>query len=150
MKKLILACALLTGAYNFAQTDVNLLIHHTLKGQNTVLQSTETNAQDEDYQITRLQYYITRITVIHDGNQETAISDDTVALINVANELNTTIELGAVNATNLEGVKFHIGVYSPVNNEDPTQWPSGHPLAPQNPSMHWGWHLDTDLLHLKG
>ena len=139
MKKVLLIILLGIGTVLQAQTDVNLEIRHTLNGVNTVMNTVETNNMNNDFKITRLQYYITRISIIHDGNQVTAIDDSIVALINVNDELTSTIPLGAQNFTSVEGVKFHIGVYSPVNNEDPTLWPTGHPLAPKNPSMHWGW-----------
>ncbi|MGB0933487.1 MAG: MbnP family protein [Lishizhenia sp.] len=122
-----------------AQQPINLEITHGLNGVNSVLNTIESNNLGENFQITRLQYYVSSITVIHDGNQSLPISLDTIALINVADELVSTIPLGNLNVTNVEGVEFKIGVYAPVNNEDPTQWPSDHPLAPQNPSMHWGW-----------
>jgi len=103
-----------------------------------------------DYQVTRLQYYLTRITVIHDGGQTTAIPDATLALVNAEDETSTTLPLGNINVTNIEGVKFHIGVWSPMNNDDPSLWPMGHPLAPQSPSMHWGWASGYRFLVYEG
>ena len=139
MKKVILMALLTFSVMSQAQTDFNLEIRHTLNSVNTVMNTVETNSMSHDFKITRLQYYITRISIIHDGNQTTSVGDDVVALLNVNDELISTIPLGALSISSVEGVKFHIGVYSPVNNEDPSLWPSTHPLAPKNPSMHWGW-----------
>lgn len=125
--------------FSNAQTDVNLEINHTLNSSTSVMNTIEVNNLNQEFKITRLQYYVTGISVIHDGAQVLPISLDTVALINVSNEQTTTIPLGNLNVSSIEGVKFNIGVYAPVNNENPAQWPAGHPLAPQNPSMHWGW-----------
>lgn len=130
---------IISTQFSYAQTNVSLEINHTLNSSNPVMNTTEENNLNEEFKITRLQYYVTGISVIHDGGQALPISLDTVALINVSNELTTTIPLGNLNVSSIEGVKFNIGVYAPVNNENPAQWPAGHPLAPQNPSMHWGW-----------
>lgn len=139
MKNTVLIILLVININLQAQTEVNLEIRHTLAGVNSVMNTVETNSSGEDFKITRLQYYITRISIIHDGNQTLTVDDSIVALVNVNNELTTTIALGEHNVNSIEGIKFKIGVYSPVNNEDPLQWASNHPFAPQNPSMHWGW-----------
>lgn len=138
------------GSMTIAQTHINLEIRHTLNGMNAVMDTVETNNLNNDFKITRLQYYITRISIIHDGNQITAIDDSVVTLINVDDELVTTIPLGPQNFTNIEGVKFHIGVYAPLNNDDPSLWPSTHPLAPQIPSMHWMWHAGYRFIAFEG
>ena len=104
----------------------------------------------QDYKVTRLQYYITRISVVHDGGNVLAISDDTVALINANGNSFSTIELGDLNVTSIEGVKFHIGVYDPANNANPSLYESGHPLAPKSPSMHWGWAAGYRFLVYEG
>lgn len=150
MKKIILLTLLSASLLSYAQTNFNLEIRHTLDGVNSVMNTTETNSMNDDFEITRLQYYITRISVIHDGNQITSIDDSVAVLVNVDNELVTTIPLGLQNISLVEGVKFHIGVYSPVNNEDPTLWPSQHPFAPQNPSMHWGWASGYRFIAFEG
>ncbi|SFT54998.1 Por secretion system C-terminal sorting domain-containing protein [Lishizhenia tianjinensis] len=150
MKNLLLFCALVFAGFANAQVDVNLLIHHTFNNQTPVMNTPGLIRNGEEIKFTRIQYYITRISVIHDGNQVTPISDDTVALVNVDHGLNTTIELGEVNATTLEGVKFHIGVYAPVNNENPSLQPAGHPLAPSLPNMHWGWAAGYRFAALEG
>ncbi len=139
MKNLLLIVLLSTSVLLYSQTNFNLEIRHTLDDSNPVMNTIETNSETNDFKITRLQYYISRISIIHDGNQITSIDDSVAVLLNVNNELISTIPLGEQNISSVEGVKFHIGVYSPVNNEDPSLWPMSHPFAPQNPSMHWGW-----------
>ena len=76
------------------------------------------------------------VNVIHDGGQETPATG-VYALVDASQP--TTIDLGSLNITTVEGIKFYVGVNTPQNNQDPALWPSTHPLAPKNPSMHWGW-----------
>lgn len=150
MKKVLIMAWLTISIMSQAQTNFNLEIRHTLNGVNTVMNTVETNSMNNDFKITRLQYYITRISIIHDGNQITPIDDSIAALLNVNDELTSIIPLGALNVSSVEGVKFHIGVFSPVNNDDPSLWPSGHPFAPQNPSMHWGWASGYRFIAFEG
>lgn len=133
-----------------AQTDVVLRINHKLDNSTFLLNVESQNNLAHQFRATRLQYYITRITVVHDGGQELAITDDTVALITAGVDAFTDVPLGNLNVTAIEGVKFHIGVYSPMNTADPSLHPSDHPLAPQAPSMHWGWAAGYRFLVYEG
>lgn len=145
---LILSC--FTCGTTLSQVNTELRINHRLGSQTFQLNATGTNNMTQDFQVTRLEYYVTRITVEHDGGQFTAISDDTVALINAADGTYSSIELGTLNITNVEGVKFHVGVFAPVNNADPSLYAPSHPLAPQSPSMHWGWSAGYRFLVIEG
>lgn len=133
-----------------AQTDVVLRINHKLDNLPFQTNVTSENNLGNQFRITRLLYYITRITVIHDGGQNLAISDDTVALVRASSTDFSDISLGNLNVTSIEGIKFHIGVYSPANNADPSLYPAEHPLAPQSPSMHWGWASGYRFLVVEG
>ena len=133
-----------------AQTDVVLRINHKLDDATFQLDVESQNNLAHIFKATRLQYYITRITVVHDGGQELAITDDTVALITAGVDAYSDVPLGNLNVTNIESVKFHIGVYAPMNTSDPLQHPSDHPLAPQAPSMHWGWAAGYRFLVYEG
>src|SRR5690606_7713783 len=140
MKSIVVLLVFLsTGFVSRAQNDVELKIFHRLGAQDFQLNSTAENNLNNEFQVTRLEYYITRISVIHDGNQSTSIGDDTLALVDAADAISTTIPLGNLTITSVEEIRFHIGVYAPTNNADPSLQPMGHPLAPQSPSMHWGW-----------
>lgn len=137
--------------FSQAQTDVTLRINHMLNGQEFQLNQSAVNDFNQSYKITRMSYYISRFTVIHDGGQETAIPDEVIALIKCNNSTPfTTISFGSLNVTAIEGVKFHIGVYDPINLADPGLQPAQSPLAPQNPSMHWGWAFGYRFLALEG
>ena len=150
MKDITLAILLCASFSINAQVNTNIRIYHTLGTQLFQMNSTTQNDLTQDYQVTRIEYYLTKFSVVHDGGQITAISDDTVALISATDGTFSSIELGSLNITDVEAVKFHIGVYSPVNNEDPSLYPSSHPLAPKSPSMHWGWASGYRFLVYEG
>ena len=150
MKNVILG-VLLCGAFSInAQVNTNIRIYHLLGTQLFQMNSTTQNNLAQDYKITRLQYYMTKFSIVHDGGQITSVSDDTVALISATDGIFSSIELGSLNISNVEAVKFHIGVYSPLNNGDPALFPSSHPLAPKSPSMHWGWASGYRFLVYEG
>jgi hypothetical protein len=52
--------------------------------------------------------------------------------------------------TDLDQIRFSIGVDLAHNHLDPATYPSDHPLAPQDPSMHWGWQGGYRFIALEG
>jgi len=130
-----------------AQTNVVLNIEHRLN-QTPFAFNTEASAPiGYSFDVTRLQYYISGIDLIHDGGQTTSVVD-TWLLVNAGNDVN--FDLGSHSVTIIEGINFYIGVGRDTNNADPSQHPSGHPLAPQNPSMHWGWQSGYRFVAIEG
>lgn len=59
-------------------------------------------------------------------------------------------EIGMHTISDLKSMVFHVGVPPELNHQDPTIWDSNHPLAPQNPSMHWGWSSGYRFIALEG
>ena len=145
----ILAFSLLTLSSN-AQVNTELRIYHMLGTQAFQMSTTAQNNIGHDFQVERLQYYVSNLSIIHDGGVETPINVDTVALMNAADGVFSTIELGSHTITSVEGVKFYIGVPQPTNNADPSLYGPDHPLAPQSPSMHWGWASGYRFLAYEG
>jgi hypothetical protein len=132
----------------FSQQTVKLTINHKLNSQAYLTTLTATNNLGNTFKTTRLQYYISKITIIHDGAQTTDAAG-VYALVNAATA--TAIDLGSFNnITTIEGISFGIGVNTPENNQDPTLWPSTHPLSPKNPSMHWGWASGYFFIAMSG
>ncbi len=119
-----------------AQKNVVLNINHFIGDEFYDSELIGTNDLGNDFKVNRLEYYLSQITLIHDGGAETLI-EDLWLLVNP--ELNQSYELGQFTFENLEGIRLGIGVEEEVNHDDPALWPSDHPLAPKNPSMHWGW-----------
>lgn len=143
-----LFCMLFVGFLAYNQTEVTLVIDHKLGSNDFQMNQVAQNNLGNDFKLTRMQYYITRFSVIHDGGQILAVDDNVIALVSAENY--TSIPLGSLNVTSIEGIKFHIGVYQPRNNADPSLELTGTPLAPQNPSMHWGWSAGYRFIALEG
>jgi hypothetical protein len=148
--KTILSTLILTFALSaYCQTPVNLNIYHKLGTADFAYnQPSQNNMTNGNFKLTRMEYYMTKFTIIHDGGMTTTVPSSVVALVK-ANE-QTSIALGSFNVTNIEGIKFHIGVHTPVNHEDPSVQPSGAPLSFQSPSMHWGWTSGYRFIALEG
>lgn len=121
-----------------AQVNLNLNIQHLLGSEEFEFDKEVNSTEGDPFEISRLQYYISQISVFHDNGKQTKIKD-TWALITTGNKLETTIELGEYDMTQVDKIIFHVGVEEEVNHDDPALWPEDHPLAPKNPSMHWGW-----------
>jgi hypothetical protein len=145
MKKILfLLISILTFNKIHAQKNVTLIINHKLGANNFAFNTTAQNDLMQNFQITRVDYYISGIKIIHDGGQITPVQD----YILVKGSYSVSEPLGSMNVTNVEGIKFSIGVDSPANNEDPAL--KLGPLAFQTPSMHWGWGAGYRFVALEG
>ncbi len=133
---LILTATLMISMSGFAQKNVLLKIHHKLGDQDFAMEAGAKNNLDEDFNVTRLQYYISEIAIFDENGAEMTVSDLWV-LADAEEE--TSAKLGGFDIERVEKISFHIGVDSAHNHLDPTTYPALHPLAPQYPSMHWGW-----------
>lgn len=141
---LVFLCALLSVE---AQKNVILHIEHKVGNEDFALNTVFTSEAGYQYMPTRLQYYVSLPVIYHDGGQ-IAYPNNRYFLINAEEEAN--LSLGFLNVENIEGVLFSIGVDEARNHLDPAQYPAGHPLAPQNPSMHWGWVGGYRFLAMEG
>lgn len=149
MKKpllLTMMCLLMSWS-SIAQTTVQLNIHHKLGEAAFALETPATNNLDNDYKVTRLEYYISEISLIHDGGLQTPIEDLWI-LVDASEQ--TQVDLGDYNITSLEAIELHIGVDPDHNHLDPASYSSDHPLAPQFPSMHWGWASGYRFVAMEG
>jgi hypothetical protein len=149
MKKFLIAAGLLLSMCQAsAQNVVTLSIKHMLGSAPFALNTTAQSNLSQDFKITRVDYYISGIKIIHDGGTETAVPNHYII---AKGDQNVVDDLGSfTNITNIEGIKFSVGVDYPNNNADPTQWPSDHPLSFQGPSMHWGWTSGYRFIALEG
>ncbi|HSF89339.1 MAG TPA: MbnP family protein [Saprospiraceae bacterium] len=132
---------------SFAQSNVHLVIHHKLGDQDFAMNSPAKNNLDHDFEVTRLEYYISGITLIHDNGTATPVPD-TYILVNAASP--TEVELGSFPVSEIEAIHFAIGVDPEHNHLDPASFDPSHPLAPKSPSMHWGWTAGYRFLALEG
>jgi len=83
-----------------------------------------------------LRYYISKITIHHDGTKSTPLPD-TYLLVD-AKEVQR-YSLGDLDVAVVDSITFFIGIDKERNHLDPTTYPDWHPLALKTPSMHWGW-----------
>lgn len=130
-----------------AQVDISIHMHQKLGdqpfGYNTVVQT----AAGYFVKVTRLEYYISEVKLIHDGGQITPVTDQYFL---VAPNADSILELGNFDITLLEGIEYSLGVDAGHNHLDPASYPSSHPLAPKNPSMHWGWTAGYRFIAFEG
>ena len=61
-----------------------------------------------------------------------------------------SFDLGQYDVPNIEQINFSVGVPEPINHLDITQYPTGHFLSFQTPSMHWGWTSGYKFLLVDG
>ncbi|MCH2043295.1 MAG: T9SS type A sorting domain-containing protein [Saprospiraceae bacterium] len=133
-----------------AQKNISVQISHVVDGADNpfVENTTYSSANNGTFSFDRFEYYLCNFKIIHDGGQELTVSN-LYALIN-ASKGNGAIDLGSYNVTDIEGIDFNVGVDSATNHLDPASYASDHPLAPQNPSMHWGWASGYRFIALEG
>jgi hypothetical protein len=131
---LLIAIFVITSG--FSQKNVYVQLETKMGEEAFVLDNIFTREDGTSFQPKRLQYYISKPIVIHDGGLETA-APNRYFLVNGGQT--APLDLGLMNVNNVEGIKFSVGVDSASNHLDPALYDSKHPLAYQNPSMHWGW-----------
>jgi len=148
MKKIItpLLAFLLISLTN-AQTNVQLTINHKLGAEDFQFNTEVKNNIDHTIKFQRFEYYISGISIIHDGRTETNLSD--VYILANAGK-NETHLLGNLDVTDIESISFSVGVDPNVNNADPSQWSADHALSPKFPSMHWGWASGYRFVAIEG
>ena len=149
MKKFILLTFLFAALFSQieAQNNVTLNINHKLGEADFAMEQAAKNNMDHDFHVTRLEYYIAEISLVHDGGIETNIED----LWILANaDTKTEVELGDFDITSVEKIQFHIGVDPEHNHLDPSSYLEPHPLAPKAPSMHWGWNAGYRFIAMEG
>jgi hypothetical protein len=149
MKNLMLLILLLAGITYGASAQTNVTIHMAqfLDGVPFAYNQPAQSETGYSFKVSRLEYYISEIKLIHDGGIITPVTD-LYFLVDPA--IHSTLELGSWPVTSLEKIQFSIGVDSAHNHLDPSLYPNGHPLAPQDPSMHWGWTSGYRFIAFEG
>lgn len=121
----------------FAQNQLTLKIHHSVGNEEFNMNQEYTHDElNYKFSLTRLQYYVSQIEIIHDGGLSTEITDFWL-LVNAGEE--AVFNLGMQDVDQVEELRFWIGIEPAYNHLDPSTYAEGHPLALQDPSMHWGW-----------
>ncbi len=148
MRKISLLLVLVIGAAVAVARPIYLQLDHTQNGlpfqMDRVFPSTDGSF---DVKVTALRYYVSEITVIHDGGKQT-LAQDVFLLVDASKP--TKFFLADMDVQNVERVVFSIGVPIYLNHNDPAKYPAGHPLGFQNPSMHWGWAAGYRFVAFEG
>lgn len=98
--------------------------------------------------ITRAQFYLSGIELQQPGGSAITLTDKYL-LVNAENP-EAEYDLGEWPVDAVQGVTMGLGVDADHNHLDPAAYPADHPLAPQNPSMHWGWAAGYTFLAVEG
>jgi hypothetical protein len=148
MKKIILffITFILTQCI-LAQNNISLIINHKLGKKTYTYNQSGENDLGQKFKISRVDYYISKISIIHDGGLVTPVPEKYIL---VKGDTKLVSELGLFNIKKVEGIKFHIGVDPLKNTSDPTLYKEPHPLALKSPSMHWGWASGYRFVTLEG
>lgn len=147
-KSAILLVLLLFSLGSISQKNVVIKISKKLGSSPFTINQVGQNNISQNFKLKRVDYYLSGFTIIHDGGAQLIVSAGKHILVKGSTDVNES--LGTFNVTNVEGIKFHIGVESPTNNGDPALWTGTHPLAPQSPAMHWGWSAGYRFIALEG
>ena len=139
--------ALVFSLSAYSQSDVYLKINHLLGTSPFAFNTTVSNNLGHNFDVNRMEYYISSISISHDGGAVTNISDTWI----LANASTPVYELlGNYNITAIESISFSIGVETPENHNDPSLLAASSPLAPKSPSMHWGWSPGYRFVAMEG
>jgi hypothetical protein len=142
MKRFLLSAGIvcLSFVYN-AQKNVFVNISPKVEGNPLQLGTTLVDLSGNSFEVTVFDYYLSNVTLIHDGGQIMVLTPE-VYLIEPDNN---TIYLGYLDLDVVEEIQFGVGVPANLNTingldaMDISAYPVGHPLSYQDPAMHWGW-----------
>ena len=144
---LLVAFSIVFSLSAYSQLDVYLKINHLLGTSPFVFNTTVSNNLGNNFDLNRMEYYISSISITHDGGTVTNISNTWI----LANASTPVYELlGNYNITTIESISFSIGVETPQNHNDPSLLAASNPLAPKSPSMHWGWAAGYRFVAMQG
>jgi hypothetical protein len=151
MKKILLFMVLIAiGTLSNAQTEFVLRFDHRLDDKAFALNQEATSPAGTKYKLTRLQYYISGVTITHDGGQK-LILNNLYLFVDPSKPASASFSLGTLSGiSNIEKIEFAVGVDVASNHLDPASYPSSHPLAPKNPTMHWGWTSGYRFIAVEG
>ena len=151
MKKILLLIGLSIISHGLmAQSNVYFLLNHKLAGSPYSPNAMAANNLGDQFKIQRLDYYISEITLYHDAGQVTDITDHYI-LVKAGREYDLRLDsLGTYTISQLDSVRFGIGVDGGRNHSDISTYTPEHPLSFQSPSMHWGWTAGYRFVAIEG
>ena len=113
------------------QTNIELNIQHKFEKSNFVAGRTYLTDDNRAVLISRIEYFLSDIELIHDGTQTSAAINYPHLLINGET---TTYNLGNISASiqELEYITFNVGVDVAANQSSPFTYATGHALSTTN------------------
>jgi len=134
-KSIFTGLACIIGAFSgYSQTTLDFQLNHKFNGAD-LQYGTVYELEGNAVEFTRVQYYLSGFELTHDGGQTLNMPDTYV----LASGNVSSYSLGQENVTTVEGISFDLGVDAARNGMGTSNWPPGHPLAAQTPSMDWSW-----------
>ena len=127
-------------AFN-AQKSVFLNISPVFNGNPLQMGEDVQHNNGEVYAFDHFDYYVSDITLTHDGGQLATV-EQAVFIVEPDNHV---LNLGNLALENIEALEFTVGVPARFNTQQGTEamdislYPETHPLSYQSPSMYWGW-----------
>jgi hypothetical protein len=140
MKTIIITLLLITSFTYGAE--VNLNIDYNVDGVPFQLDKEYVNKDGIKYKISRFQYYMCEFEL-----DDTQLNGTYI----LANASMPSYSLGNVDLSSINNIKISFGVEEEENiGKDPNRYSMFHPLAPKNPSMHWGWSAGYRFWAIEG
>lgn len=135
MTRFLFLPVLCLAGFLSAQTPFKVYFTPKVDNVHFELNQVLTDDSGKKMNIGHFNYYISHVHLIHDGGQDLDLGD-TVFLVKHSDYI---LDLGLLNISQLEKIKFGIGVPQELSHLDISQYPENHPLSYQSPSMQWGW-----------
>ena len=150
MKKILLLTFVILFNYIIKgqNKEVAVVINHLYDGEVLSFDNTYIIGDNIPIRFDRIEYYIHLNSLISNQNIATDFIDKYI-LVN-ADQNNYNIGEIELLDDDLISLNFNIGVEYNLNHADPSLQDSSHPLAPQFPSMHWGWAAGYRFAALEG
>ena len=138
---------LLINSLVFGQSkEVSIHLNHKYNGGDFNYDNTYVVDGNTPIKLDRLEYYLHINSLINDNGETTNLSDKYLLVNPSQNHYN----IGSYEISDVSTLLLNIGVAPEINHDDPSLWDASHPLAPQIPSMHWGWAAGYIFVALEG
>jgi len=126
--------------------EVSIHLNHKYNGGDFNFDSTYVVDGNTPIKFDRLEYYLHINSLSNDNGETTNLSDNYLLVNPSQNHYN----IGSYEISDVSTLLLNIGVAPEINHDDPSLWDASHPLAPQIPSMHWGWAAGYIFVALEG
>lgn len=148
-KNLVVLVFAFIGLGVFGQKALKVELNHVFRGEPFMYE--EVFHDREDYYpayISRLQYYLSGIQLSLSNGA--AMNLEEVYVLASANVSEYHLVDSFDVTEDIDSISFDLGVDAATNHLDPTLYDDHHPLALQEPSMHWGWSAGYNFIAMEG